>query len=224
MVEVEFVHLVQHGDVLEQAHAGALENGQELVHRHGQLLVAGIEALDAVDEPAHERDARSLGSLGEAVDVELFHLGEQLGHGLPGGVGVFGPQVGEQGVGEGGDLALRREAVLDHHVRVGDIHRLLDLVHAQAFVGRQFACGCGLGAGHSAGGCRGDRRAHDVDRGDRSAGGPGRRDQLTSGAGGSGSAGVVGPEGDRLRVPGRILSGGSRRSSGSPSLGYCVGT
>ena len=139
VVEVELVHLVEHGHVLEQRHARALERVDDAVDAGGDLLVAGGEAVEGVGEPAEDGDPRHPGAAAERVDVDLAHLLEQVGERLAAGAGVLVAHVAEQRVGEVGDAALGGQAVAEHALRVAHVDAVLDLGDAGQVVGGERA-------------------------------------------------------------------------------------
>ncbi len=157
VVEVELVHLVEHGHVLEQRHARALQGVDELLDARRDLLVAGGEAFEGVGEAAEDRDLRLAGAGAQRVDVQLADLLEQVGERLAAGPGVLVAHVAEQRVGEVGDAALGREAVGDHGLRVAHVDGGLDLRDPLEVDRRQRS-----GGGLVAGGRR--RRRHELRR------------------------------------------------------------
>ncbi len=137
ILQIELVHLVENREVLQQAHAGPLQPGDELLQTRGELLVAGLEAFETVEELPHQRDARAGAALGQGVHVELPHFAQEQGERLPRFAGVAGADVGQQGIRESRDLVLCRQAVLEHHLSVGHVDGFTYGVHPGLLFGCQ---------------------------------------------------------------------------------------
>ena len=130
---VQLVHLVQHGDILEQLHLVALQHGLDVLHVGLGLVVLGLELVQLVGLFLEEaKDPLFL--LG---GVEALQLADQVGDHLPHLAQVFGGHLGQRRLREVADLLLAGRAVLQHLLAVGDVDLLGEVVHHLLLLGGQ---------------------------------------------------------------------------------------
>ena len=116
---VQVVHLVEHGDVLHQGDLMALEHLGNFIHIGLGLGVAGLNFLQLV--------ALLLEKTGDALlfrPVEALQLHHQAGERLAHFAQVLGAHAVERVFRKTGDILLGCRAVLEHHIRVGNVDLL----------------------------------------------------------------------------------------------------
>ena len=101
IIQVHVVHAVEHGHVLEQLHLVLLQAGGDLFDIDGHVVVFGLHGgqmgLGVVEQPAE-----SGGLFGGGF--KALQLADQLGQHIAHVAGVVRFDVGQDAVGEGGDL------------------------------------------------------------------------------------------------------------------------
>ena len=127
---VQVIHLVQHGDILEQLHLMAFQHrldlfhiglGLTVLHLHGVQLVALL-----LEEP---QNALLLLFPG----VKALQLADEAGDHVAHFAQILGGHLGEGRFGEVADLFLAGRAVLQHLLAVGDIDLFGKLIHHGLF-------------------------------------------------------------------------------------------
>ena len=104
----------------------ALQRADDLHHVLLDLVVAGLELDDVVAGLLEQAEEAALLAL---VHVKALELGDQVGQHVGDGAGVLGLHVLQNLVGELGNLHLRRVAVLEHGLAVGDVDALDEREH-----------------------------------------------------------------------------------------------
>ena len=153
---VQLVHLIQHGDILEQLHLMCLQHGLDLFHISLGLVVLGLEGIQLAGlflEEAHNALLLLL------VGVKALQLANEVSDHIAHLAQILGGHLGEGSLGKIADLLLAGRAVLQHLLAVGDIDLLGKLIHHGLLLGGQVhLCFRGRGSGglfllrHSSGG------------------------------------------------------------------------
>ena len=123
---VQIIHLIQHGDVLEQLHLMALQHGLDLFHIGLGLVVLHLHGVQLVALLLEEaQNALFLFLTG----IKAFQLTDQAGDHVTHLAQILGGHLGERSLGEIADLFLAGRAVLQHLLAVGNVDLLGELVH-----------------------------------------------------------------------------------------------
>ena len=142
---VQLIHLVQHGDVLEQLHLMCFQHGLDLFHVGLGLVVLcfeGVQLVGLLLEEAHDALLLFL------VGVKALQLADEVGDHIAHLAQILGGHLGEGCFGEIADLLLAGRAVLQHLLAVGDVDLLGKLIHHGLFLGAQLhLCLRGRGSG-----------------------------------------------------------------------------
>ena len=131
---VQLVHLVQHGDILEQLHLMGFQHGLDLFHVSLGLVVLGLEGIQLAGfllEEAHDALLLFL------VGVKTLQLADEVGDHIAHLAQILGGHLGEGCFGEIADLLLAGRAVLQHLLAVGDVDLLSEGVHHRLLLGAE---------------------------------------------------------------------------------------
>ena len=130
--KVQLIHLVQHRDVLHQGDLMILQLGLDALNILVGAVVAGLELLDAVGGLFKEaEDALGLLSTG----VKALQFGNQARDQLAGFAHVLRLDAGERRLGKIAQLFLAGGTVLQHHLGVGDVDLLSEVIHHLLLLG-----------------------------------------------------------------------------------------
>ena len=153
---VQVIHLVQHGDVLEQLHLMGLQHALDILHVGLGLVVLGLEGVELVALFLEEAQNALLLLF---ACVKALQLANQVGDHIAHFAQVLGGHLGKSCFGEVTDLLLAGGAVLQHLLAVGDVDLLRELIHHGLLLwGQVHLCLRGRGSGglfllrHSGGG------------------------------------------------------------------------
>ena len=130
--KVQLIHLVQHRDVLHQGDLMILQLGLDALNILVGAVVAGLELLNAVGSLFKEaKDA--LGLLG--TGIKALQLGDQARDQLAGFAHVLRLDAGERRLGKIAQLFLAGGTVLQHHLGVGDVDLLSEVIYHLLLLG-----------------------------------------------------------------------------------------
>ena len=139
ILQVQLIHLIEHGNVLHQRDLMLLQRLGNAVHIGLYLAVLGLHALELVAGLA-EQARQTLLLLLRAEALELHHQLTQIRAHL---AQILAADIAQSVLGKARHALLSGGAVLQHHVGVGDVdllgellHRLLLLFGEQALIQR----------------------------------------------------------------------------------------
>ena len=125
ILQVQLVHLVEHGHVLQQGDLMLLQVLSDLVHVGLYFVVLGLHSLQLV-AGLLEQALQALAVLVLAEALQLHHQLAQVVTDLP---HVLGADVVQRVFGEGRHALLRCRAVLQHLVGVADVDLVGEVLH-----------------------------------------------------------------------------------------------
>ena len=131
---VQLVHLVQHGNILEQLHLMCFQHGLDLFHVGLGFVVLGLKGVQLAGfflEEAHNALLLLL------VGVKALQLADEAGDHITHLAQILGGHLGEGSLGKITDLFLAGRAILQHLLAVGDIDLLGKLIHHGLLLGAQ---------------------------------------------------------------------------------------
>ena len=130
--KVQLIHLVQHRDVLHQGDLMILQLSLDALNILVGAVVAGLELFDAVGGLFKEAED-ALGLLG--TGIKALQLGNQARNQLAGFPHVLRLDARERRLGKIAQLFLAGSTVLQHHLGVGDVDLLSEVIHHLLLLG-----------------------------------------------------------------------------------------
>ncbi len=126
VLQVQLIHLVEHGDILHEHPLVLLQLPGDLVHIHLRLAVLGLHGVHLVAGLLEKAEDAALVLL---LLAEVFQLHHQAGQGVSHLAQVLCAHIVQGALREAGHALLGGHAVVEHQLGVGNIDLLGKLVH-----------------------------------------------------------------------------------------------
>ena len=133
VAQVQVIHLIQNGDVLQQLNLVVLQDCGDLLHIDFYFIILGFHAGNFI--PCFFEKAEE--ALFLFLNVEALELRHQAGNGVSDFPQVLGAHILQGRLRKPGNLLLGRRAVLHHLGRVGNINLFRKIRHSFLLLGRQ---------------------------------------------------------------------------------------